>query len=554
MNDDAPDWADKPDWATEAPTPVERPAENEARRTGIKPVAQLRGVNDMPSEGTHFKPGYEKGSLAKAPGAVAGALGGMLEAPLAMGSGAVATGVSAPAGLVAGIRGGMDAAADTMRTIQEAGTYQPRTQQGKMATNMLGAPFAMAGEAGAAGVKALGGGENKQQLARDVTPAVASTVLGLKGAVKPGAMKLPQHIDAMKTAQESGYMMPPKDVNPSAINKAASTVARPSGVENSLAAKNVAVTERLAKADLGLAATDYLNEDSLAGVRKSASKPYEDIKSSGKVFDTTDHQFVQDLKDVDKELHQAKAEFPEAFRDQPLENIRSQVSNAKGSGDSIIKLIQKYRKDATTLLKKSDMTPGDVAAASARKHVATVLEDLLDRELNKDPKTAGLVPELRKSRELIAKTHDVEAAANLKTGDIDPAKLAKLEDNGVKLTGNLAKIAQAYRANAKVVKSRASLSSDSVHAGDSAIGHALLAGGGAALGTLAGHPVGGAALGVAVPSAVRGVVASRPYQRVMAKPRPMQIAPSTVDPRAAALGATATALPPAMKPPMEDQQ
>jgi hypothetical protein len=523
-------------------------------RKGIKPVKKLRGVNDMPYEGTHFDPtlkGDSPGNIAKG---VAENVGGILETPMSMLSGAASTLASIPAGLYKGATEGYDSAMNMMRKVQHGGTYEPRTEMGKMATNIVGAPFTLAGEGGAAVTKAAGGGEAAQQLAREVTPAALSAATGVRGAVRPAVKGIPQHVEAMAEAQKSGYSMPPKDMNPSLLNKATSIVARPSGVEASLAAKNVKVSEALAKKELGLKPTDRLDDKAIKNVRTEAGKSYESISNSGKVFDTNDPVFVQELADVDKSLHTAKSEFPEAFKDNELENIRAQVSDARASGDSIIKLVQKYRRDATTLLKKEDNTLGEIAAAEARKSVATVLENMMERELSKDPATAGLVGQMRKDRERIAKSHDIEAATNLETGDIDPVKLARLANNGVKLSGNLAKIVQAYKANKKVMSSRENLPSDALHAGDSTVGHAVLGGLGAAAGAIAGHPTEGAMLGVALPSAVRGAATSGLYQRAFAKPKPtMQIAPSTVDPRAAALGAIATALPPAMRPQMKTE-
>lgn len=165
---------------------------------------------------------------------------------------------------------------------------------------------------------------------------------------------------------------------------------------------------------------------------------------------------------------------------------------------------------------------------------------------------AKLIENWKAARQKLAKIHDIEDATNLETGRVDPARLAKIVDNGGTLTGNLADIVQAHKAMPHVVKDMEKGSQASLRAGDSAVGGALVkaahtlsgVGAGAAAGSAFG-PVGagvGAGAGLAVPLATRKLMSSGLYQKYMTHPSPALLDQiRAIDPKTAVALAAASA-------------
>ena len=169
--------------------------------------------------------------------------------------------------------------------------------------------------------------------------------------------------------------------------------------------------------------------------------------------------------------------------------------------------------------------------------------------------SAKLVEDYRKARQLHAKLYDIEAATNTVTGRIDPAVLARIEDAGGTMSGNLAKITHAHRAMSHVVKNIEAGTQGGLRASDMAVGHA--AGGvlGGAAGLALGMGTAGAALpatalALATPVTARKLMSSGLVNRYMAAPSAGLLARiKEIDPKVAAYLAAQSA---AKSTPMKD--
>lgn len=451
--------------------------------------------------------------------------------------------------------------------IQQKGTYQPQTETGKELAGVIAKPFEMAsaglGKAGrtvgdlvgpktGAALETLG--ENAIDLAGAVVPLFKGAKFKMAGGAMPAA-DLSQTERALLKSKDKGYSVNPADVNPTLKNKTIQAIAGRSGVDSELAVKNAVVDTNKAKKALGLTDAEDLDHAAIKTVRDENKQAYDNIRST-QVDLMPDGAFQTALADVDAALHEAKSIYPEAFKDNALEHAKSIVMNpaAPPTPGAVIKLIQKYRKDASTILKRDNNTPGEIQAGLAHKDIANVLEDFLDRKLSENPATVGLVDDLRAAREKIAKSHDIEEVTNLYNGTVDAGKLAKIKEAGGKLSGDLEDIVQAWGARQRPK----GISKADINASDSTKGQVVAHGIGSVLGGLAGAAgggvpgaIGGATAGsVAIPAAARKAMASKLYQTWMTTKDPSVLKQlAAIDPKMAAalttsaLGSTRSQLP-----------
>jgi hypothetical protein len=164
---------------------------------------------------------------------------------------------------------------------------------------------------------------------------------------------------------------------------------------------------------------------------------------------------------------------------------------------------------------------GDAELGKAHKAIADAIEQQISRKLQSEGTSAvggraGLLDEFEKSREIIAKSYDVQKS--LKNGEIDARVLAEQLRKGKKITGELAAVAKIAG------KFPGSFQAGGRNAYTTTSAFDLLAGGGAGAGMLF-HgpaelaPAAAAALAAtAARPAIRAGITSGPYQRNFANP------------------------------------
>lgn len=318
---------------------------------------------------------------------------------------------------------------------------------------------------------------------------------------------------ALLAARKAGYVLPPSQANAGTAGRMAEGFAGKITTAQSASAKNQGVTNDLAKKALGLRKDSALTDDVLKQIRKSAGQAYDDIKQVSGRF-TADSAYKQKLSGIGGDYAEAVKEFPEIAKNDALETLVKSLDKPDMSPAAAMEIVKKLRADATSLFRAAD-DPAKLALARANREAANAVEELIERNLSSRG-MGGLVTQFRKSRQLIAKAHDVEAALNETTGNVSAAVLAKMADKGKPLTDELATIAQFGNAFPKAAQLPEKMGSLPGVSPLDYVATGIMSGAGA---MTVGGPMG--ALAGAVPLArpmVRSGILSKPMQGALAKP------------------------------------
>jgi hypothetical protein len=328
------------------------------------------------------------------------------------------------------------------------------------------------GAAGAAGTKLL-----------NIAGGKLSSMLASKGseAAAKNAMIAPKKA-ILEAGQQAGYVVPPSAVNPTFLGNRLESIAGKDALTQASALKNQDVTNKLAG--------DAINVDGplLPGTiersRASNYKPYEDIA-----------------------------------------NLPSNTAGYSGVGNNSIQTakheleqMKQARNDAQAWYKAAERSasPDDLAKAKSAERLA----ESLDAKLTQKAQAAGnpeLMDELYNARREIAKTYDIEKAANVSTGDVSAPIIGRAHDKAPKVrTGNLKLIgdmANTFRPYMREGENIRTPGVSKVEAGMSA---------------LLGSTGGVASMGIPLISTpVRALLLSKPYQKLIVN-YPDKQAPATL--------------------------
>jgi hypothetical protein len=508
-------------------------------------------------------PLYVKGSLTEGLKMTGkGIVGTLLETPAAMASGAaagVAGGVAGAGRAVGSLLSGegLDTAVEkgvhTMESVQQAGTYQPRTEAGQAIQRGMGAVMGktneLLGDVGGAVGGAIGGqtGENiGRTLGEHAVDAVAARagVKGLTGALRaPRAAPtaLTQGQNAIVEAQQAGYKVLPSAGKPGAVNATIESLADTERTKVHLIKENVKQTGELARKAIGLTSKDPINEKVISDLRKQNNTAYENLKALPDRI-ANDEIYTQAIKDLDESFRSVKEHTPSLYTQAGLERVRgaleqsqSQATGGLWTPEAIVDISRSLRSTATKTLKSSSATAESIDAAFAMKQGADALEGLLERHLDAAGNAAAL-EKFRKARTNLAKLHVIEENTNLVTGEVNPQGLRRAMEKGEHLTDELRTIARAAAAMPEVVRTTEGLAGkEAAHWSDIGLG-------GAVAGSIAaGHLPAAAAFGAAAAARplIRRGIASKAYQKHMATPKQETPGPKIPMSAAAAGGAAA---------------
>ena len=455
---------------------------------------------------------------------------GLLEAPVTMATGAAST---VAGGLAGGARMGYELAmgrdmptalergAQTVQSIQQAGTYQPRTAVGAAIPRVLGAPMEAAAAAGRAVGEAAGGPAGGELGA--AVPEMAATVVGGAGALRSqrplaGPPTLSQPEQAIANAQRAGFRALPTDVRTGAINVAVESVAKQAPLVKRLAAFNEERAGQLVRQELGLSPTGRLDQTALTGLRNRAGSVYDQVRAvPGSInVQRTNPTWTQQVQDLDMKFRSMKNQMPDMYRNSGLERLRGSMGRVSNiTPGEIVDIVRNLRDQASATLKRTDAPAEQVDAAFAFKQAANMFEDLLEQHLQQTNRT-GLMTRFRDARQTLAKTHTVEEATDLVTGKVDPQALRRALSKGEPLTGNLRTVAEAAAALPSVMrKTETMVTPEGMVLSDWAMGAGIPAA------IFTGQPgiAAGLAAGAASRPVVRSIAASEAYQRRLAQPR-----------------------------------
>lgn len=227
-----------------------------------------------------------------------------------------------------GTQKGIEDAAQKANEVAQSLTYSPRTEAGKAdlaavgnaldATKISGLNPAtvLPGIVPGAG-KAIGNAaKNEVSLAA----GAAKTGLGLDGAVAP----LTQAQEAATSAMSKGYILPPTQVNPSAMNRLVEGWAGKWNLSQEASTKNQPITNNLAKSAIGLKRDAPLDIATLDEVRVEAGKPYAAIKAS-EVPINLDEAFAKKIDGLTGDYSAAAKRFPDQFKDDKILQLRNSL-------------------------------------------------------------------------------------------------------------------------------------------------------------------------------------------------------------------------------------
>lgn len=383
--------------------------------------------------------------------------------------GLIETGLGAITGLGASALGGLAGLAGTLipgergqgarvsRYIQEGLTYQPRTQQGQAMTAALALPFELATEGAGRVGEAIGGPAAGRTIGETV-PAIVSTLLpapkmlaaakarGAQTAARQLETNIAQsyenapRIEAAQTANQLGISLNPAASNPTMPNKLKSVLLGDRDVNAAIAKANAPKWQELAKSDMDLSATaDLRSAKTFNDARDVASKPYEPVRKITALAPDAEGNVLGEINALRvPELigGESAAKAVNTLIDDAVAKINSGLN-----GDLAVKNIRQLRQDAQSVYKAEQkgtpITPEQRAAADARMGIANGLESLIESNLSGDALRA-----FREARVKNAQIFNWERATDPLTGKIDPAEIAKMARDGVKLSGKLADVAK----------------------------------------------------------------------------------------------------------------
>jgi hypothetical protein len=243
------------------------------------------------------------------------------------------------------------------------------------------------------------------------TAATMATAPGLSmanNAVRQSSLKTQSQNSlrdqTLADARKEGYVVPPSAAGGNWFTRRLESIAGKAAIGQESAVRNQKVTNDIARREVGIADDQPISVSALEARRKVLAEPYREIASINKQTAAT----LEELKLA--------------------------------------------RSEATSYWKHYDVSADPKSLAEARKLSAKA--DALELQIEQAAKSAmkpDLVKELRAARQAIAKTHDVERALNVATGDVSAPILGKAADRG-KLSGGLAtagKFQQGFPAYAK---------------------------------------------------------------------------------------------------------
>jgi hypothetical protein len=349
------------------------------------------------------------------------------------------------------------------------------------------------------------------------TPTVEKAIRGTVNLLR-GTPAGQGTMQAVREAQEAGYVIPPTQVKPSLINRILEGTAGKLTTAQNASFKNQQVTNQLAARSLGLPDDVVITPEILTNIRTNAGKAYETLGATGTI--KTSPKFVEALDNIKvyKDAVQASKDFPTAQKN-PIIDVIEPLKQKTFDVQSAVSKINVLRNDADMAYRAGNKDLG-----KANKEASQVLENTIENYLA-NTKQTDLLQKFREARQTIAKTYSVENALNPATGTIDAKKLAAQLQKGKPLTGELkeaGRFAQAFPTAAQTTERMGSLPQIS----PLDVGGAVITGGGAYLsGSGAETPATLAAL-LARPT-LRAAALSKPVQSRLTKQQMQNLSPET---------------------------
>lgn len=256
------------------------------------------------------------------------AISSLLTALPAQAAGAIAGILKGVTGGEYGTAAGVENAAKTASDVSKSLTYQPRTETGKAALEAVGSAMDASKLAGINPATVLpsvvpGAGKALIKGAKDEASLAGGAVKSAVGAIENTA-PLSQAEQAAASSIAKGYVLPPTQVNPSAMNRLVEGWAGKWNMSQEASIKNQPVTNNLAKSAIGLRRDAPLDVAALDSVRAEAGAPYGAIKSLEMPI-TLDEKFAKSIDNLMGDYSAAAKRFPGQFKDDKIYQLRNDL-------------------------------------------------------------------------------------------------------------------------------------------------------------------------------------------------------------------------------------
>lgn len=229
-------------------------------------------------------------------------------------------------------------------------------------------------------------------------------------------------IEAAEAGQRLGVALNPAESNPTVGNKIKSILGGNTEIDARLSKFNVQQITDKVRQDLGVAATEKLDDAAINRALDQASAPYDPIRAIP-VLNASD-DVVRSIKALDKPATlggKSQASAVSAL----IGDVVTELQLGR-SGAQIIDDIRQLRRSAQTVYKARDKgnnpPVADVSRADAQMGIANALEKMID-ENAPNPRALS---EFQQARQRMAQIYDHERALDYGTGTIDPKSYAKM--------------------------------------------------------------------------------------------------------------------------------
>lgn len=283
-------------------------------------------------------------------------------------------------------------------------------------TGLQGVPLNMLGN------MATLAGPAVQQVAPVVKAPIEARQRRVQEARVAQSYKDAPRIEAAEAGQRLGVALNPAESNPTLGNKITSVVGGTTDIDSRLSKFNIPQITDKVRQDLGVAATEKLDDAAINRALDRASAPYDPIRAIP-VLNASDN-VIASIKALDKPATlggKSQASAVTALIGDAVAELQ-----AGRSGAQIIDDIRQLRKGAQSVYKARDKgnnpAPADVLKADAQMGIANALEKMID-ENAPNPRALS---EFQQARQRMAQIYDHERALDYGTGTIDPMSYAKM--------------------------------------------------------------------------------------------------------------------------------
>jgi hypothetical protein len=324
-----------------------------------------------------------------------------------------------------GTHQGIKAGEETGRKVQQF--FQPQVSpeserqiaaisNALASTGLQGVPLNMMGNMATLAKPAV------QQVAPVIKAPIEARQQRVQEARVAKSYKDAPQIEAAQASQRLGTALNPAESNPTFSNKLTSTLGGNVDIDARLSKFNIGQITEKVRQDLGVAATEKLDDVAIGRALDQASAPYDPIRAIP-VLNASD-EVLSSIKALDKPATlggKSQASAVSAL----IGDVITELQEGR-SGAQIIDDIRQLRRSAQSVYKARDKgnnpPAADVLKADAQMGIANTLEKLIDDNAP-NPKTLN---EFRQARQRMAQIYDHERALDYGTGSIDPLSYAKM--------------------------------------------------------------------------------------------------------------------------------